>query len=368
MVIEDFRKNLDSDQRTIYLLSLERTIVVSGMAGSGKSWLLLAKAKQASVITDSFAIVVYTKTLKQFFVDQLKEIDPKGERVYYWEECKRSYMNRTHYDFLFIDECQDFNKEEIDFFRNHGTYCWFFGDTDQSIMRFPKHEVQSVQCTAKQLGIHEQTLPWNHRLTIENAKVGEYIIPQTHLSDACLKHGELPFLVQTDNQLDFISDMKEKQDLSNVCILVYYSDEVEALRDYYLKKGLPVEWKTHDEMEIDLKSHNLKIINWHCAKGLEFNDVFIPFCGIGDYKPFIKPDNRGWDPMTAPDRIPALYVATTRPLDRLYLLYTGPLSLRLPPQDSSIYNKLSDASLLVALAALSNMDGVIVEEEEWLDF
>lgn len=49
-------------------------------------------------------------------------------------------------------------------------------------MEFPNHPVQSVEETAKQLGIHPQDLCINHRLTIENAKVGEHIRPASRLS------------------------------------------------------------------------------------------------------------------------------------------------------------------------------------------
>lgn len=57
-----------------------------------------------------------------------------------------------------------------------------FGDSFQSIMEFPNHPIQSVEDTAKQLGVHPQDLCINWRLTIENAKVGEYIRPESRLS------------------------------------------------------------------------------------------------------------------------------------------------------------------------------------------
>ena len=62
----------DKDQQIIINMSAERTTIVKGIAGSGKSLTLLKKAKQVSTLTSSYAIIVYTKSLKQFFRKLLK--------------------------------------------------------------------------------------------------------------------------------------------------------------------------------------------------------------------------------------------------------------------------------------------------------
>ena len=276
----------DKDQQIIINMSAERTAIVKGIAGSGKSLTLLKKAKQVSTLTSSYAIIVYTKSLKQFFVDELAEIGQNEGHVYYFEEWKRS--SKPQFTYMFIDECQDFNADEIADFKAHGKYCWFFGDSNQSIMEFPNHPVQSVEETAKQLGIHPQDLCINHRLTIENAKVGEHIRPASRLSFACIKHGPKPRLIQTTSQLDKIIEYVNNG-LIDVGILVYYNDQVTMIRDYFVSKGIPVQWKTHDYMDIDFKSTSPKIITWHCAKGLQFNDVFIPCCGLNLYTDNLAP-------------------------------------------------------------------------------
>lgn len=143
----------DKHQQIIIAMKAEQTVVVKGVAGSGKSLTLLKKAKQVSTFSDSYVIVVYTKTLKQFFVDELAEIGQTRGHVYYAKEWERS-VNKPRVDYMFVDECQDFNAAEIQDFRDHGKYCWFFGDTEQSIMEFfatansPGHSVQSVEDTA----------------------------------------------------------------------------------------------------------------------------------------------------------------------------------------------------------------------------
>ncbi|WP_165154966.1 UvrD-helicase domain-containing protein [Parabacteroides sp. ZJ-118] len=334
----------DESQRGILDLSAERTAVVRGVAGSGKSFLLFKKAKKVSVKSNSYAIIVYTKSLKQFFIDELKEIDPSGKHVYHYAEWQRS--SKPNYTYLFIDECQDFSADEIEDFKSHGTYCWFFGDSEQSIMRFRNSNVQSVESTAKQMGVHPKDLALNHRLTFENAKVGEFIKSSIRLSLACVNHGDKPrlekveeniYVVATANaipQLDRIIQIRNSGGLTKIGILVYYNDSVEIIRDYFLSKGIPVEWKTRDDMEIDFKSSNPVIITWHCSKGLEFEHVFIPFCGIGEHGE-VRKYAHPVDPIL--DRESAIYVATTRPIKNLYLLYTDNLSPKLPSEDSDVY-------------------------------
>lgn len=326
----------DRHQQIIINMSAERSAVVKGIAGSGKSLTLLKKAKQVSTFTSSYAIIVYTKSLKQFFIDELAEIGQTGKHVYYFREWQKS--TKPNFKYMFIDECQDFNAEEIADFRAHGQYCWFFGDTYQSIMEFDDHSVQSVEETAKQIGVHPQDLCINHRLTIENAKVGETIYPKTRLSFACIKNGPKPRLIKTATQLDKIIEFINGG-LTDVGILVYYNGQVTAIKDYFLSKGIPVQWKIKDEMDIDFKSTSPKIITWHCAKGLQFNDVFIPCCGLNEYKQYVSCVR---DPMT--EKIPALYVATTRPLENLYLIYSDRLASVLPVASSPIYSGNTSAT------------------------
>lgn len=50
-------------------------MVVSGSAGSGKSLIALHKAKQIAALGESYTIIVYTKSLRKYFEDGLKNWD-----------------------------------------------------------------------------------------------------------------------------------------------------------------------------------------------------------------------------------------------------------------------------------------------------
>lgn len=322
----------DEQQRVVLGLTAERTAVVTGVAGSGKSLILLKKAKQVAVQTQSYAIIVYTKSLKQFFKDELQEIDQTGSHVYHYHQWL-AIDNKPHYDYLFIDECQDFTAEDIDNFRQHGTYCWFFGDTDQTIMVFDNHQPQSIDDTMRQLEINRPyTLAINYRLTRENAALAEHIGRQFNdrlrLVHACVKHGPKPLLLHTDNQYKYLLDWCNDHPGEDMGILVYFNDQVIAIKDYFEQNGIPVQWKTSDTMHIDFQSTSPKIITWHCAKGLQFKHVFILYAGINDYEHYINPYISCKS---------SLYVACSRPLESLKVLHKTPLLDTFPQSSSDIW-------------------------------
>ena len=102
----------------------------------------------------------------------------------------------------------------------------FFGDSNQSIMEFPGHPVQSVEETAQ---TNQEFIHKIYVLIIASqlkmAKVGEYIHPESRLSFACIKHGPKPRLIQTTSQLDKIIEYINNG-LTDVGILVYYNGQV----------------------------------------------------------------------------------------------------------------------------------------------
>ncbi|MEI3342584.1 MAG: hypothetical protein V8R52_11040 [Coprobacter fastidiosus] len=128
----------DKDQQIIINMSAERTAIVKGVAGSGKTvWTLLKKAKQVSTLTSSYAIIVYTKSLKQFFVNELAEIGQNEGHVYYFEAMETFSKTAIYIYVHKMTNVRTLMLDEIADFKGHGKYCWFFGDSNQSIMAFP---------------------------------------------------------------------------------------------------------------------------------------------------------------------------------------------------------------------------------------
>ena len=332
----DYNK-LDSIQRTYIDRKVNKSMVVAGDAGSGKSLIALHKAKIVSAL-GSYAIIVYTKSLKKYFEDGLKSLELKN--VYYYNEWKRLGFARPKVKYLIVDECQDFSSDEIDELRRFGEICFFFGDTNQSIMSFRK-ALQSVEDTARAIGIGVDTLYRNYRLTVENALLAEKIGDVEDVVDKCFRHGEKPRIFESntvDEQLDKIVSIIKNRRLTNVGVLMRHNTiesaqihsgnsklSVEYAKKYFEKKGLTVEYKYNANMDtamdLDFHSSNPKILTWWCAKGLQFNDVFIPACDF-DYDDDVRS---------------AMYVAVTRTSERLYLCYSDSLMKWFPEESSDLY-------------------------------
>lgn len=328
---------LDDYQRTIIETLFHRSEVVGGKAGTGKS--LIALHKLAKVPPDKrSSLVVYTKALKKYFEDGLKTLNIPNAIVQYKDE-----WTREHVDYIFVDECQDFTADEINEFINSGEKVFFFGDTSQTIMNFAGRVTQTVEDTAEMVGVRPDYLYNNYRLTKENAALAEYIGKRDDLVRYCIRNGVKPQLIEGatfNQQLDAIIDIIKTRNLTRACILVPYNTDDSALcspnndgklavkyvQEYCVAKGMPVEvkmkTKTEDVITLDFNSSAPKIISWHSVKGLQFNDVFIPFCETG-YDDSMKR---------------ALYVAITRAYNRLYLGYTGrPNPSIFPPVNSEIF-------------------------------
>lgn len=321
--------SLDDFQRQLIDRKNNKSMVVSGSAGSGKSLIALHKAKQIAALGESYTIVVYTKSLRKYFEDGLRKLGLKN--VYHYHQWLH---NRRKVKYLIVDECQDFTKEEIDEMKQFGEYCLFFGDTAQSIMGFgDRGQTQTIERTAFEMSIAPDPLYFNYRLTQEVAALGEKVGQVNDLVLKCKRKGEKPNLISANSyndQLDKIAEIIKNRSLTNVGILLPFNTEdkgvwsVEYVKNYLVRKGITCEFKYNanqdTEMDLDFHSSNPKIMTWWCAKGLQFKDVFIPGC----------------EKQT--DKRAALYVAMTRCSERLYLGFTSTLSSLFPDKNNTIYN------------------------------
>lgn len=366
--MEDFYvdyANMDDIQRAYIRKRTDKHLVITGTAGSGKSVIALHKLRQVSQ-EGSYAIIVYTKSLKKYFIDGIEamrkerrenygeSLDFNANRIFYYQEWKKWYEENpgASVKHLIIDECQDFSTEEINNMLSFGQICFLFGDADQTIMDFKDKVTMNPQSTASHLGVVVDKLYNNYRLTIENAKVVE-IVPRPNVSpdvsDSCVRHGEKPRLIKAASfnaQLDRIIEIIRNRSLSNVGILMRYNNMSTALRhsgnekrsvqyvkEYFESKGITVEYKYHinedTDMDLDFHSSNPKILTWWCAKGLQFKDVFIVDCNYDYVCGENEKENRTY--------ASAWYVALSRTSERLYISYSGNLSKRFPTTTSNLY-------------------------------
>ena len=327
---------LDEIQRRLIDRRVNRSMIVVGTAGAGKSLIALHKAKQLATMGEDYAVVVFTKTLRKYFSDGLQELELKS--VYRYPDFVREKGNAKY---LIVDECQDFTSAEIADMKGRGTYLLFFGDGAQTIMNFPNHPTMPMGDIISSFGVMPDNLYYSYRVPKEIAALAAKVMPsEDQLEDKCVRNGERPRLLKADTfdgQLDRIVETIRNRSLTNVGILLPFNTKdkgqaagqahmsVEYVKDYITGKGMPCEFKYNanqsTSMDLDFHTRNPKIMTWWCAKGLQFKDVFIPGCDeINDEK-----------------KRAALYVAMTRSGEHLYLTYSGKLGQFFPAEESPLY-------------------------------
>ena len=108
--MEDFYidySSMDDIQRAYIRRRTDRHMVVTGTAGSGKSVIALHKLRQVCD-QGSYAIIVYTKSLKKYFVDGIdsmkkerqqnynENLNFRNDRIFYYQEWRNWYQHHQN--------------------------------------------------------------------------------------------------------------------------------------------------------------------------------------------------------------------------------------------------------------------------------
>ncbi|MCQ2198107.1 MAG: ATP-binding domain-containing protein [Paludibacteraceae bacterium] len=318
---------LDDCQVKVINKKTDRSYIVKGCAGSGKSILALWKAKQ---IQDeqkgTYLYIVFTKALMQYMADGISQIGISKRNVdYHWHWQKAGCPSA---DYIIVDEAQDFSKDDIELFRSKARKALLlYGDSAQQLYSFIKDKqtvsMEEIQYFTK---FPEEQLVFNHRLPKKIARLAQYLNSESdELEERCTEEGtEKPKIIEYDcvyDQYDAIIDLIQNKNMEDVGILFRHNDEVEEAYEYFKEHGIDVEAKYGQFMDLDFSSDNPKMMTYHSSKGLQFEHVFIPECTVED-----------------DDDMNPLYVAVTRSYRSLYIMHSGNLSSFFDDVDDSLYD------------------------------
>lgn len=330
---------LDEDQIKVLMATLDKSCIVTGCAGSGKSVLALIKAQRVQKERgNNYKIVVFTKALCHYMNSGRKELGLINQFVYHWHWKHRQDCSPA--DYMIVDEIQDFDEEEIkEFIDATGKHFFFFGDTAQSIYEGLK-ETMPVEDIGYLFPRGERPkifgLFRNYRLPINVARYVQYVgVDLETFEGSTYKSPEtaIPFVLKYQNvkeQIVNICQTIRRKDLSDVAILLPHNDMVKEVGDMLESQGVNFEMRYNDKEDwtnsidtLDFDSTNPKLMTYHSSKGLQFETVFLP-C-IEDFV-----DDRGSDSK-------ALYVAMTRTYRDLYIMYSGRLPKPLCDIPANLY-------------------------------
>lgn len=330
---------LDEDQIRVLMAILDKSCIVSGCAGSGKSVLALIKAQRIQKEKgDDYQIIVFTKALCKYMNSGKTELGLTKPFYYHWEWKNR--FNTPKSDYIIVDEIQDFSEDEIEeFISSTNKNFFFFGDTAQSIYQERKNTiaVEEIRTTIPNArSAKEWELYKNYRLPLPIARFVQSIgidMPPFVESTYKSHEKELPKIIHYDSkekQIDAIHRIIKSNNMDDVAILLPNNTMVlntyRSLSDMggnyevkYTEQGNPI----NNIDTLDFDTYNPKIMTYHSAKGLQFETVFIPF--VEDFK-----EDGGSNQK-------ALYVALTRTYRNLYILYSGELPSLLSQIDPNLY-------------------------------
>lgn len=334
MVKESELEKDDYEYRVLHAV-LDKSCIVSGCAGSGKSVLALIKAQriQREKKTNDYQIIVFTKALCNYMNAGRKELGLNKMFTYHWKFEQAGYPSS---DYIIVDEIQDFTKEEISAFINAtNKHFFFFGDTAQSIYgglkdTLPVNRISSIVPLEKDFELFN--LCHNYRLPLPVARVADHVgigLPPFNPNIYKSEEKAIPRFIRYndfDEQIDAIARMIKQGLVSDVGILVPYNDDVDAVSSKLKQYQINHELKSKTSETLDFTTENPKVMTYHSAKGLQFGTVFLPN---------IVPLST--DPQRKDLEQKALYVAMTRTYRNLYVMYSGSLPFPLSNVPSILY-------------------------------
>lgn len=337
-------KESEGDEYQIRFLmsTLDKSCIVSGCAGSGKSVLALLKAQRIQKERgDSYEVIVFTKALCKYMESGRKELGLKKPFNYHWTWKNR--LGCPSADYVIVDEIQDFDEDEIREFINATRKCFFFfGDTAQSIYDGLKKTV-AVEDIGYLLPKGEKPTPFplykNYRLPISIARFVQYVgidLPPFEESIYMNRGNELPRVLNyptVEEQIEAIQRIMRHSHLSDVGILLPHGEMVKDVGRMLRQAGVNVEERYNDKEDwrnsvdnLNFASTNPKVMTYHSAKGLQFETVFLP-C-MESYGDVVEKTYRK-----------SLYVAMTRTYKNLYIMYSKTLPAPLSAISQSLYSK-----------------------------
>jgi superfamily I DNA/RNA helicase len=352
MIRED---QLDPQQKDFVNNEARRdgNIWIKGFAGSGKSVLLVHSLKDIlrREPNASAAVVLYTHSLIDVFKTGMKEIGlPEAIPVMtYYEFVDRNTYN---FDYILCDEVQDLPAKVLFAMQNRAKKILVAGDSNQSIYQTdPKWKEPIVNPT--QIGdiIKARAFSLNmiHRLTRSIITAVQKLLPDINIFGAARDTSKVDVnirLCEANSEFEEIEYVfKESQKGTAVgessVILLPTNNAIKKFVELLFKVNnktffsIPLnrygDRPDYEKLNVNLKNEGIKaqfigsgygslkdaeinkhtiIMTYHSAKGLDFDNVFLPFLNNSLY---ITPNNEET----------LFMVAITRSRKNLYLSYFG---------------------------------------------
>jgi superfamily I DNA/RNA helicase len=312
------RDELTADQIRAVELSLNEHRVILGAPGSGKTQILLHRARflcdEHGVGPSRFHVFVFTNVLKNYIRTALVDLDLPDDsvttlddwcvQVYRqevrpnlpWDSANRCpdyaairkavhgrMKGRKPFDFVLVDEGQDLDPDAIALIRDLAPHVTVAMDHKQQIYGEGSGEAEIIRA----LGLKRSNVmlvdafrccPYIVRLAsefIEDPRERAAFLNQTRTAQSDI---QTPLLYEAsdvdDEKARLIEVLRERQIVDrSIAILFPKNAQVESFANKCREQGIPVQTRKGG---LNFADSTPKVITIHSAKGLTFDSVLLP--------------------------------------------------------------------------------------------
>ncbi len=324
---------------------------IKGFAGSGKSVLLAYAAKTilAKKSNSNILVVVFTRSLVEMFKADFKEL---GLTTNVTIETYYEFMKGSgHHDYILCDEVQDLTPRVIREMNARSYNVIVAGDSNQSIYdRDPRWQEATV--TSSEIGSLINGDPYElsiiHRLSRSIIDAVQRFLPrmnifsskrdmtkedtQIRLCEASSEAEEVKYIMERASKAVSVGDSTAILIPSGQQIIKFVNQVLRdenkpewvkrdndwgrvdwgAMNAHLRKNGIKMQYVGNGYGCFDESDRRIVIMTFHSAKGLDFENVFIPFANASM---FINHDDSLAKTL--------FMVAMTRTRKNLYITYNG---------------------------------------------
>jgi superfamily I DNA/RNA helicase len=353
-------EKLDPDQKKIFNSRIDKNLWIKGFAGSGKSVLLVHKLRK--VLKDNpnaqTCVVVFTWSMIDMFKTGLKELDmPTNIPVITYFKFKD--LPLTNMDFIFCDEVQDLPESILNLMKTRlkpNGKIVVAGDSNQNIYeKSPGLNESTVNPKeiGKILTADEITTNYVHRVTRTIINAIQKLLPSTNIWSALREFTPQDRSIalckaeHEEDEIEFVykealkgPDTYGKDRMETSVILLPTKKAITKFIQLLLDNNNASAWNEqknkfgeldYNHLNKHLRENKIRLqyigngigsledagnkkdvilMTYHSSKGLDFDNVFLPFMSwdlfISKYKPDVL-----------------LMVAMTRSKKNLYITYSG---------------------------------------------
>lgn len=336
---------LDDDQKDFVDKEIDGTgnIWIQGFAGSGKSVMLIhaLRKKLQEQPRANVCMVVFTHSLIDMFKTGMNKIGMPTIPVMTYHQFKKGIQR---YDYVFVDEVQDLPEDVLVQMRQRSRNVYVAGDSNQSIYE--------NTVTPSQIGEVIDARPFVltriYRLTRSIMSAVSNLLPDLDIfgarrdmtkkdvsvrlaqgydrdeevkyiwkngSNATSEGYSSVILLPTHNDIfDFCNRLCNTQNKPNWNLQEnrYGKPDYDSLNNHFRNNGLKIEYigNGYGSFENASNKNNLILMTYHSAKGMDFENVFLPY---------LSSDTQ----ISRSNERTLFMVAITRSKMNLYLTYSG---------------------------------------------